>query len=651
MKKTLLLCTAVFALACEDDMAAGSSSPGTLEITPINVGFGCTQIGCDSTHQITIRNAGKGELYVRSITFAEGASGEYTYTTNKPLPVAMRGGDELEIEVQYRPSDQKADAAVLVIEHNGQTAPGTRIGPRPYQALVYVRGRELGIPHLIVDSETLTFGYVPVGSERIMNVRVTNDGTGVAILALEPPTIKSGAALPFVIDPLAAGDLLVNPRESKNIAVRFRPHQLGLFREKLVLASNDGEVDEPLEIELRGTAYSGPKLVAVPPVLDFGEVRQGTSKTITVTLTSGGSEPLQYGGMAVLPIPNGSTAQAAQFTVLPLGRIEPLNEPFTTFQAEVTFTPSLSGLAKARLVVNTPNSVDPSEVPLQGSGTNPIIEVTPSSMDWGTVVSGWTVAPKEFIVRNAGNGTLHVEKVKLETGSSLSYALDGLPALPFDMPTGVQFTAKVTFASGGLGPQNGTVGVYTYDLNTPEKTISLTALGESCEARCPLANAQPNCATGTCQIWKCDAHYFDVNVTPDDGCECAQESVDPGDGCAIGVDAGTLSDNGTNRTYGDRKIVPVTDVDWFKVRAADDWQLGDKFKFRANLSGAGHAFCVYRSKDDTLSCILGNEQCGLTSYTRDGDDFADDTENFYVKVYRLPGSSGCENYSLTLSNG
>ena len=48
-----------------------------------------------------------------------------------------------------------------------------------------------------------------------------------------------------------------------------------------------------------------------------------------------------------------------------------------------------------------------------------------------------------------------------------------------------------------------------------------------CEMACELANAQPGCSGGTCFILQCDPLFYDLNGSPDDGCEyfCEHEDL------------------------------------------------------------------------------------------------------------------------------
>lgn len=101
------------------------------------------------------------------------------------------------------------------------------------------------------------------------------------------------------------------------------------------------------------------------------------------------------------------------------------------------------------------------------------------------------------------------------------------------------------------------------------------------------------CINGNCEVSGCAAGWFDVNNSPTDGCECAQDPNDnTANTCTTAIDLGTLNDTTSSPTITRTgRIVPDIDADWYKVVASDSADSGslgspgsDRFNLRAWIS-------------------------------------------------------------------
>ena len=170
----------------------------------------------------------------------------------------------------------------------------------------------------------LEFGDVQVNFEHERTLRITSAGASaleiVELRVSEPFGVRD--AVPLSI---SSGDTLL-------LTVTFKPTEVGK-RElgKLVILSNDPERPE-VTITLQGTGIQA-AAVATPNPLDFGDVYQGESKTLTLTVHNEGSNQLEVVRAEFLPdTPADVTGDLASISQnVPAGG---------STQTEITFKPT-----------------------------------------------------------------------------------------------------------------------------------------------------------------------------------------------------------------------------------------------------------------------------------------------------------------------
>ncbi len=172
----------------------------------------------------------------------------------------------------------------------------------------------------------------------------------------------------------------------------------------------------------------------------------------------------------------------------------------------------------------------------------------------------------------------------------------------------------------------------------------------NCGAACHLANAYQACTSGACRITSCYSGYYDLNTLPGDGCECSDDTYEYNDVCSSPRHLGTLSDIGQVVTLGG-KISSSSDVDYYLFNAYDNSDIiyPDKFYVRVRfLTNPGNEFefKVYKG------AVCGSLVYTGTDYSLDGTYLIDDSDYFYVQVYRKSGATPtCGMYELEMSNG
>jgi hypothetical protein len=196
-------------------------------------------------------------------------------------------------------------------------------------------------------------------------------------------------------------------------------------------------------------------------------------------------------------------------------------------------------------------------------------------------------------------------------------------------------------------------------------------------------HGSPGC-NGACYVSSCDSLWHDVDGTFSNGCECKEDFYDSsniGDNCGFdggnqAVDLGEVHDSGQMSNVSG-SILPAGDADWFMFKAIDGDSGGtcDSFslevKFTSN-PGNAYVFDVYEGGCGNVICSgntvfqdytdfyneSGGGECPCVSDTGPEGGKAspghnlcsDQTQTFFIKVYRADGAGSCDVYGLEVSN-
>jgi hypothetical protein len=210
-------------------------------------------------------------------------------------------------------------------------------------------------------------------------------------------------------------------------------------------------------------------------------------------------------------------------------------------------------------------------------------------------------------------------------------------------------------------------------------------LAELCGAP---ANASVECLpTGSCAITGCSGGWQNVDGAYTNGCECAEEASEvgaTGDTCGSFLDVGDLSEGAAQLRTGN--IAAIGDSDWYHFRAVDGSPAsgGDNYYVRAYFTanpdglfvldvrrgGCGSNLCqeisdftwatdMNAAPPNTQlidpvavgSAPAGEGNCVASPGDANRNICNDDSADYYVRVYRLPGAPAtCANYTIEVSN-
>jgi hypothetical protein len=230
-----------------------------------------------------------------------------------------------------------------------------------------------GVPELVVDPGDIDFSDVVVGTESLIGIALRNEGIGR--LTITGAELEAGTSPDFRVVEVATD---VAGRATGSLGVAYAPTAEEADVGAVILRSDDPDNAE-VRVPLLGAGVR-PVVDVDPEILYFGVVAAAETKTLPFTVAASGSGDLVIHAMTV------ETEDAGPWSIaLPDGYAEPytLVNGFS-ITAQVSFTPTSTDVAEARIDIATNAPDDPVEsVLLYGNSTHdpegdvpPVVEIT-----------------------------------------------------------------------------------------------------------------------------------------------------------------------------------------------------------------------------------------------------------------------------------
>ncbi|MDP2339888.1 MAG: choice-of-anchor D domain-containing protein [Deltaproteobacteria bacterium] len=338
--------------ACEpaDDFACQTDQRPILSISQTSITFDQVSLGTSSTQIVTIENVGDCLLTLQVISFSENTNVDFACSpcSAEFFPQRIPPRRSLDVEVTYAPTRPGEANGDLLVRSDDATA-GTA-------GLVSVDlfARYDGIPSLVVDPLSLSFGFVPFtagggGGSRTETITITNQGTGAAALEIERlfmdredvffiTEVRQGDGIlsldaidpetpllipPFTVDnPLAVVevDVTFTPDDNRDFddAVVVRPGGLSDTQRVTVELSGSSLGPPQIEVTVAEMIFGGPGQEAMPiGAVDFKQVtiRNNGQSELTINPAIGGGNasfdfsvmppfvpPIAAGGAIILSV-------------------------------------------------------------------------------------------------------------------------------------------------------------------------------------------------------------------------------------------------------------------------------------------------------------------------------------------------------------
>ena len=313
-------------------------------------------------------------------------------------------------------------------------------------------------PVLTVSKSQLSFGSVAVGSSSAIQERITNTGNA-------PMTISSAvvSGSTFQISGISF-PLTIYPGCSHRFTVKFTPPAAGSDSGTLVISSNATDPTVAIALTGTGTAAQGtgsPILALGAASLSFGSVNVGTTATQSLSLSNSGS--------AALTITQASVSGTG-FGISGLSTPVTLNAGQST-SLTVSFDPAAAGSCSGLISIASNSTGSASAVALSGTGVSLVLNVTPSSVSFGSVATG-TSNTQTITLSNAGVVSLTISQA-LVSGSGMS--MTGMTT-PLTIAAGKTASFNVVFDPAASGAVAGSVTLVSNATDSP-LSIALSGTG------------------------------------------------------------------------------------------------------------------------------------------------------------------------------
>lgn len=426
-------------------------SCGTVAPSPNSLTFPSQAIGTTSTPQaVTLYNGQMATLSISSFTFTGANASDFAQTNTCGGTVAA--GQACTVNVTFTPSATGTRTATLNVNDDAGNSPQT----------VSLTGTGTGGgPVVVLAPTSMPFGNESVGVvSSPQTATLTNTGnatltiTSLAVTGLNKTdfaqTNNCGTSV-------AAGS-------SCSISVTFDPTATG--PRKASVTVNDNAPGSPQSISLTGT---GVKLTVTvsPTTLSFGKINlHTTSPGKTVTLTNTSTSAVTITGITI------TGANAADFSqTSPCGGSLAAG---ASCQITVSFSPTALGQRNGTLSIADNASGSPQTVSLSGFGVQPVVNLSPTTLQFPTTKVGTTSAPMNIKLTNTGLGNLTISLIRVSGTNAADFAQSNNCGT--NIVAGGSCTITVTFTPKAIGIRRAAVSITDNAPNSPQ-SVNISGSG------------------------------------------------------------------------------------------------------------------------------------------------------------------------------
>jgi hypothetical protein len=438
----VLMLLALAALTgCQGFSQSGSGQQsGNLVIGSLSLDFGDVTPGSSKNLTVTATNSGNKAVNISGVSI----STKY-FTLISPLfPVSLGAGQSTTLSISFTPNAVAEFSATLSV--SSDAADGTQT--------LALSGAGAGLLALNPSSEA--FGSVNVGATKSQVVTITNnDSSSVSISQVS--VNGSAFSIAGISTPVSVG-----ASQSTTFTVTFAPKSSGSASGTVTVTSN--AANPTLTLSVSGTGVAPGALSANPTSLSFGSVIDGSTGSLSETVTNTGGSSVTVSQVGI----TGTGFSVSGITV-PVTINGGQSATFT-----VKFAPTVAGAVSGNLTVTSTATNPTLTIPVSGTGVAPgALSANPTSLSFGNVNDGSTGSLSETIT-NTGGSNVTVFQVGI-TGTGLS--VSGITP-PVTLNGGQSATFTVKFAPTVAGAVSGNLTV-TSTATNPTLTIPVSGTGVS----------------------------------------------------------------------------------------------------------------------------------------------------------------------------
>ena len=440
-------------------------SQAQIDITPTVIAFGDVARGDVAHRNITVHHVGTSGIIKLDVSLE---------TTSPDLTISLvektqlQPGETARIQIEYASNHDEPDEGTLVIKHNLEGNPETRI-------LVSTPGQRA---RLVASPGVLDFGIVQAGAPRTLPLTVFNGGTAPATLS--GFTIGGDKNGDFhVVVPDGA---LVPPGGNAVVQVTYAPTERNADTAVLTLTTERADVS--LDVNMTGEEET-PVLVTEPSLVQLGWTQPFATTSREVVIRNDGNSNLEIQSIGLFGAP--SSLHLTGLPALPLTL-----RPAEAVVVGVVFSPTeqhpMTGDPLGTIgIVSNDEAHDPLNVPIYGAAGIPAISVVPADViDFAYVAEGFT-ATRSVVVLNQGDAAVTITGARLVDPTTAEFAFPGATLLPRTLNPGEAVELQLTFENqhGAEGTEYARFFINTSDPVVPEyplDVIARRAQRPTCEA-------------------------------------------------------------------------------------------------------------------------------------------------------------------------
>ena len=472
---------------------------------------------------------------------------------------------------------------------------------------------------------TAAFGVVTVGSTGPTSATLSSDlgdASGPLIASFSTSDDSGGAdCAMFTLPTNQLPHQLNGGGDTFNLPLSFTPSARGSFSCTVNVIDDQSAV--VVTFTMTGAGVS-PEMQVSQTALAFGNVRvQGGSAILSFDIKNTSTDVNQDLNIPTISISGaGAAAYSLDSSSADIG-------PGDSTTIHVTFNPSTTTTSNATVTITPQDTnLSPATITLSGTGTTAILNVSPSTFDFGSIRAGTSSDATSVTVSNTGTTDFTIDTAVLTqtdgwfqftaepqlncagstTGCSYSPSLDIGSAQTIDVvcapPANATGTshATLTFNSTADSPANEST-VFTCAATNPSITVSSTAAIDFGNQRVGRASATKSVTIG-------NSGNADLIVSVQVGGAASEEYAITGDGgcvsnCTISANSSAVfSLSLTAAAVGERDAVfiiqsndPVTDNDVIEIA----------------LKGNGIEPDILQTAPETTSVDFGDVKVGTTS--------------------------------------
>jgi hypothetical protein len=429
----------------------GQTAAQTLTL-PSGLDFGVITLGSSPTQSFYVYNTGTAAVTFSKLAIVGVNASDFAIVRGC---TQINPGYSCLVQLVFNPSAAGMRTAVLSLTDGAAGSPQS----------VPLTGVGVAATAVVVVTPALAFGTVPVGSPYSKSLGVTN--TGNATLTFISQAITGTNASDFAIvdycSPIAAAG-------TNLMTIMFTPTASGVRTASLQFTDN--ATGSPQIVLLTGVGDPVTTTLLAPSAVAFPAVTLGFSNTQSATVQNIGTQTITIRTLQIAGTNAGDFVIGSACPPLTFGSLA------DSCTIPIVFTPSGSGVRTATLKLTDNATGSPQSISLTGEGQAPTasIDLSPSSMNFGSVNVGSSESPEIGTIYNTGSANVTITGLSI-TGPNAGDFVIFSNGCDFTVAPGNFCTYQIAFIPTATGARSATLQISDNAVGNPQG-VALSGTGK-----------------------------------------------------------------------------------------------------------------------------------------------------------------------------